>query len=351
MGQGDDTAETPGPALEPDSDVGEDHEQGDDDGDDSIALHVVRDGRADLIGRNDTVRVVEGGGELGEGHVLVREERTEGLVNLVLNLGVNLGGLILDLVGRGDLHLGSTTELLDFDGTGIEHSLDSAADSLSGLRLVEADDVGTAALEINTVGKALKADRSNRDDDQRAGDHVGVLAGTQEVDVGVLQEVLAPVVLEGDVLALGDAVVDDEAGDEDGGQDGGDDTDDQGRSEALDRTGTEDEEDDTGQFFLDTLIDDNVGIHRHTQGQDETGDTRKGKDGAEGDKGTEEEEHVAKEGDISNKTRTLVEDYHVDEHQQESDQEGNHTRLDGTGTEGRADDLLLNDLGRSRKFT
>ena len=197
----------------------------------------------------------------------------------------------------------------------------------------------------------------------------------------ILQEVPGKLVGQAHGLALGDAVVEDQAGDEDGGQHGSDDTDDERRGEALDRTGTEDVEDDTGeegghlavddggvgilvtvddglgealargQLFLDTLIDDHVRIHGHTQGQDETGDTREGEDGAEGHEGSEEQEDVAQEGDVGDETGTLVEEHHVDEHQDEGDQEGDETGADGSGTEGRAHDLLLDDGGRSRELT
>ena len=381
MGEGDHAAETPGPALETERDVGEDDDEGDDDGDDSVALHVVRDGRTHLVGGNDAVRVVERGGELRERHAAVGEERLQRSVNLVLDLAVDLGRLVLDLVGGGDLHLGGAAELLDLDGSFVKDGGDCGTDGLGRLRLVEADHIGAAALEIDTVGEALEADRGDRDDDESAGDHIGVLAFAEEIDMGVLQEIAGRGAVERDVLALGEAVVEDDPGDEDRGQDRGDDTDDEGRRESLDRAGTEDEEHDTGedrghlavddsgisvlvtvgdglsetlssgQFLFDALIDDHVRIHGHTQRQDETGDTREGKDCAEGDEGSEEEEHVAEKGDVSGDTGSPVEEDHVDEDEEESDQEGDHTRLDRTGTEGRTHDLLLDDLGRSREFT
>ena len=60
MCKGNHAAETPGPALESERDVGEDYYEGKDDGDYGIALDVVGDGCAHLVGRNDTVRVVKG---------------------------------------------------------------------------------------------------------------------------------------------------------------------------------------------------------------------------------------------------------------------------------------------------
>ena len=196
-----------------------------------------------------------------------------------------------------------------------------------------------------------------------------------------LRKFLVRLVLEGDVLALLDTVVEDQTGDEDGGEDRSDDTDDQRRGEALDRTGTEDEEDDTGKegghltvddggisvlvtvgdslaqtlaggkLLLDTFIYDNVGIHSHTHGQDETGDTRQGQDSSERDEDSEEEKHVAEKGDVSGDTGSLIEEYHVEEDEQEGDQEGYHTSPDRLGTEGRSDDLLLDDGCRGGKLT
>ena len=187
--------------------------------------------------------------------------------------------------------------------------------------------------------------------------------------------------LSGDVLALLDAVVEDESGDEDGRQHGGDDTDDERGREALDRTGAEEEEHDTRQegghlavddggvgvlvtvgdglaqtlagleLFLDALIDDHVGIHGHTQGQDETGDTRQRQHSAEGGQGAEEEHDVGKQRDVGGDTGSLVEEEHVEQHEAERDQEGNETGADGLGTEGRTDDLLLDDRSRGGKLT
>ena len=97
MGEGNDAAETPGPVLEPDGNVGEDCDESQDHGDDGIPLYVVRDGCTHLVGRYDTVRVVEGGTEAVEARILC-EEACNSLVEHCLNLVVNLTGFDVVLV-------------------------------------------------------------------------------------------------------------------------------------------------------------------------------------------------------------------------------------------------------------
>ena len=79
------------------------------------------------------------------------------------------------------------------------------------------------------------------------------------------------------------------------------------------------------KLFLDTLIDNHIGIHGHTQGQDETRNTRQSQSSSECGKSTEEQDDVGKKGDVGSQTRATVEEYHVDEHEQECDEEGNET--------------------------
>ena len=94
-----------------------------------------------------------------------------------------------------------------------------------------------------------------------------------------------------------------------------------------------------------------LGIHGHTEGQDETCNTREGEDGSEGNEGSEEEHHVAQQGNVSHETGTLVEAYHIDEYEAECDEEGDESGIDGLASEGRTHNLLLNDGSRSRKLT
>ena len=91
VGKGDDTAETPGPALETERDVGENTEKGEEYGDDGAALDVAGDGRTDFVGGDDTVRVVQRVAEgIERDRLLV--EALEGVEELLLDFGVDLGG-------------------------------------------------------------------------------------------------------------------------------------------------------------------------------------------------------------------------------------------------------------------
>ena len=105
------------------------------------------------------------------------------------------------------------------------------------------------------------------------------------------------------------------------------------------------------QFFLDALIDNHVGIHSHTQGEHQTGDTGQGEHGAETNQHAEQQQDVAQQGNIGNETGATVEDHHVDEHQDKGDEEGDETGADGGGTQGRAHNLLLNDGSGSAQLT
>ena len=75
------------------------------------------------------------------------------------------------------------------------------------------------------------------------------------------------------------------------------------------------------KLFLDTLVNNHVGIHRHTQGKDETGNTRKGQHGSKSRKNAEQENHVGKKCRVSSQTCALIEEYHVDKDEKEGDDE------------------------------
>ena len=132
-------------------------------------------------------------------------------------------------------------------------------------------------------------------------------------------------------------------GQEHGREERAKDTDNQGGSKAPDRTGTEVEQDDTGQdrsgigvdngregiritfsqclarslagfqLFLGTFIDQHVGIDRHTERQHHTGDTRHGQGGLERRQNTQREEEVHEQGTVGNHTRNhAVHGTHID---------------------------------------
>ena len=79
------------------------------------------------------------------------------------------------------------------------------------------------------------------------------------------------------------------------------------------------------KLFLDTLVDNHVGIHRHTKGQDKTRDTRQGKGCSEGGKCTEEEDNVGDKCEIGSQTCSTIEEDHVEEHEDECDDEGDES--------------------------
>ena len=175
MRKGYHTTEAPGPAPESPCDVGEDDEEGEDNGDDCGTLDVAGDRSSDLVGRDDTVGIVVGIDEVFESEIL-GVHSLEGVEDHLLDLGVHGGSLVIYLVGGGDLHLGLAAELLDLDRRlrigCIEHALGSLADIFSGDRLVEAYDVGTTTGEIDTIGEALDEDGTEGDQNEGAGDDV-----------------------------------------------------------------------------------------------------------------------------------------------------------------------------------
>ena len=197
----------------------------------------------------------------------------------------------------------------------------------------------------------------------------------------VAKEVACELTLEGDLLVLCKATLEVQSGNEDGGYQGGNDTYDQGCCESLDTTCSEYGQNDTyddgrditvedcgvsvavtildskakllsaAEFLLDSLIDDDVGVHRHTQGQNQTGDTRKCQNRSDGDKCSNQEDNVADQCDAGCNTGSSVEEQHVQQYKNERDQEREHTGVDGFLTEGRSNYLLLKNCCRCRKLT
>ena len=104
-------------------------------------------------------------------------------------------------------------------------------------------------------------------------------------------------------------------------------------------------------FFLDTLEDDHVGVNGHTQGQHDTSDTRQGEHRAEASQHAEQEEHVHQQGDVGHKTSLVVEEHHVNQHEDEGEHHRPHTFLHGFLTERRANHLFLKDSCRSGQLT
>ena len=379
MYQGCHTADAPSPVGESECDVCEDCDQRQDNGDDGVALHLARDGCIHAVRGDDTVGVVEGRGELFLSH-LVCEEALQCVVNLAFDLLVGLLAVVVHFIFSGDTHLGCTAELLNL-GCLAKLLHGSCTNLLGSGRLVETDNIGTTTAEVYTVAEALGEDAYKSDDAEHTRNDVSGLAQLDEVDVGILEEVAGCRGVEGDVFVACQTAFEYQSRDKDGGEYRSDDTDNQHGCETFDGAATEEEQDDTGdqggqltvddgricilitvgdsqtqrlaaaKLLFDTLVDDDVGIDRHTHGEHQTGDTGEGEDCAERYQGAEEEEHVAKQRDVGCPTCTAIPNQHVQEHEQECQCERNHTAADGCATQGRAHNLLLNDAGGSAELT
>ena len=371
MHQGCHAANTPGPVGEPDGDVGEDCNQRQDNGDNGIALHLACDGSIHAVGRNDTVGVVQRGGELFLSH-LVCKEALQRIVNLTFDLLVGLLAAVVNFIFGGDTHLGCTTKLLNLGCLAkLLHCCSTNGLGCGGL--VKADNVSTTAAEVNTVAEALGEDAYQSYCAENTGNNVGNLAQLDEVDVSILEEVSGCGAVKADVFVARKPCLEYQTRDKDGGEHGGDDTDYQHGCKTLNGAAAEEVKDYTcnqggqltvddcgvcilvtvadgqtqglaaAQLLFDTLVDNHIGIHRHTHCQHQTGDTGKGEHGAKANQGTEQEQHVAKQGKVGCPTCTAVEYNHIDEHQQEGECKRNHTVLDGLATQGRTNHLFLHD--------
>ena len=84
------------------------------DRDERAAGNVAGDGRTHLVGGDDTVRVLQRGGEVGEGR-RIDVEALEGLVEQAFDLGVDGGVLGLDTLFKGsDLYLVDSIDVGDY---------------------------------------------------------------------------------------------------------------------------------------------------------------------------------------------------------------------------------------------
>ena len=200
----------------------------------------------------------------------------------------------------------------------------------------------------------MRLQTQDSEDYHCAREAVSPFASSHEIEVYVLQEVLHEFRSEAQLLRILTlaVVLEQQTGDEHCRQERRDNTDHVSYSEALDRTGTEDCQDSTGkershvriydgrdstletildsfthplsglQLLADTLINKHVTIDRTTHRQDNTGDTRKGQYCAEGCQNTQQQEDVAYQCKVGDKTRNpaVIED-HVNQNQAEAQYE------------------------------
>ena len=105
------------------------------------------------------------------------------------------------------------------------------------------------------------------------------------------------------------------------------------------------------QLFLDTFVDDDVGIHGHTEREHDTRNTGQRQHRAQRGQHAEHKEQVDQQRDIGNQTALVVENQHVNQYHNEGQDERQHTVADGFLTQGRPYDRLLYDRGGGGQFT
>ncbi len=378
VGQRGDAANAETPAAETETDIDEHDQEAADDGEEGIADQVICDGGTHLLRLDDAQGVGLGAAELLLGD-FVGEERLGAVVELADDVGIDGFALFVDFILGGDFELGGGTVGLDLGGLAkllVERGAD--IDGVDGL--VEADHVCAAAREIDTTAQAAGDNADEADGDGGTGDNIEGLALADEVEVGVTHEVFGEGEGEVDLLLVVEHPVETEACDEDGGEERGGDTDAEGDCEALDGTGAEHDEhqaeeegghltvDDGGvgvaetggyrideaapvaEFLFDTLVDDDVAVNSHGESQHDTGDARHGEDGAHRGKHAHEEEDVGDKSDGRHPAAAVIEENHVDEHDDEGQDEGDKTLGDGLLTERGTDNGFLDDDGGGGEF-
>ena len=123
------------------------------------------------------------------------------------------------------------------------------------VRIVELDDLVATTLEIDAEVQATDGKRTQADHEEANADDERGLAETDEVVVLVLQEVACPCSGEGDFSVFGQHAFENQTADEDGRGQRSEDTDAEGDSEAVDRTRTQDNQDDTSDQGGDVTVD------------------------------------------------------------------------------------------------
>ena len=150
-------------------------------------------------------------------------------------------------------------------------------------------------------------------------------------------------------MGVAEEVVEDQPRHEERGEETGQNTDAQRHSESLDRAGADAHQDDRSdeggqirvkyrrerllitvvdgvhetfsafELFPDTFEDQHVGVHRHADGQDDTGDARQGERRIERRHRTEDQHHVESKSDDRNHSGDAIVDAHEDGDQHQGD--------------------------------
>ena len=378
---------TPLPPLKPHDDVEANCEQCEEYSDECTTGDVACHAGTNHIGLNDTIGVGSGRSKLIESDVGSVETLNTIVENLLNNSSSLVILLIVEVLGN-DTHLVVITKLLNLERfavsialNGIKCTLQALTNLVGSHALVETYYEGTTTREVYTVVQTTSRKRDNRSNNQYKRDDVGILADANEINLGVSQEVLGTLACKLDVLTFCQPCLEDDAGDEQRSEQRGDDTNDKGGSEALNRTCTEHEQHDTGDdggdvrvdncahsvlvtlahckaqaltgtnFLLNTLVDNHVCIHRHTQSQHDTCDTGQGEHCTKRSQHTKQEEYVAHQSDAGDNTCTVVEENHIEQHEHKCNHKRDERSIDTLGTQRRTNHGVLNDACGGGQFT
>ena len=349
--------------AETEQDVEEDGDKGDDDRNDSAIGDVLSHRRSYLLRRNDGTAFA---------HIRILERLHAGLADEAvllqcviengLTLVVGCGRVRLNLIVRRDTD--GLTVGTEGNGRSVAFGISLSNDRTDFLRLhtlLECHHVVTTTSEVDALAESANGKADAEDDSSNSHGYEGLLVERHERNLHVLHQVLRQRSGEGEsepLVVLVTVLVDD-TGQEHSGEERAEDTDDPSGGEALHRTCTEIEQDDTGDdtrqvrvedsaecvavtglqgildvlavthLFLDTLIDKHVGIHGRTKRKHDTGKSRHGQSGLERGKNTEREEQVHDKGAVGHHTwDETVHGHHVDHQQDEGDDERPDTLLD-----------------------
>ena len=250
--------------------------------------------------------------------------------------------------------------------------------------MVKLHDKVASTREVDATVQAAQGEQQTHHDDEAEHDIGGLLGSTHEVELHVLHQVAGELGVEGHVVegALVDEVLHHEACSKHGGEERAADTDYQGNGKTADGTGTQQNQDDTGddggqvgvedgrerilvtvadgglqalagaQLLLATLKDKHVGIHRHTQGEHNTGDTGQGKHALERGEDTDGEEQVEDQTQVGNVAGVnAIGANHEDHQQNQCHDERDETLADGLLTQRRTNHTLAGHIDTCHHLT
>ena len=290
MDQSDDRGGREAHILETDKDVEQHQDDRHDDREDRVVAHLGADRGGDIF-RRDRSGV--------DAEVLA-----QGVCQLLSLIDRKGAGLDDDFRGADDLLHGDICVTGDIH----DHRLDLVVELLKGVVLLEADRRGGTAEELHgevqgaLAGSRIDDHHDKTEGDHSAGDDLGDLLFADEVKT-VGNQLVRPELRIADADRVDSKY--DEAGNDAGREEREHNAEGEGHRKALDRAGAEHAEDGCGDksrhvavddgghglgeagpdrvqnrgtrrdLLADTGIDDDVRVNRHTDGEDDTGDTRK----------------------------------------------------------------------------